>query len=268
MSSPLRRRPFTTLVLAVLWLCAPVLALPARAGEDILEADRPDLAEGPSALAPRVVQVELGMTHWRLGPSAIVQETLDSVGELLLRAGLAPGWEARLVLPSWHSETRIHPQYDPAGPQSLETSGFGDAALGVKRDLPSPHPRLETGLIAEVTLPVGEAPFGGGDASAGVTLAAALASAPGDWCGNVGYARSGETDAVLATVSFERALVKRLAAFAEVAWLGGEGESRRVAGAGLLWQVASRTRLDVRYGGEFARGTSEPLFGLGLVQRW
>lgn len=264
----MRLRHLPSLAAAGVALCAAALASPARAGDVILEADRPDLAEGPAALAPRVVQLEMGMTRWLLGNTAIGRETLDSVGELLVRAGLAPGWEARLVVPSWNFESRIHPQHGAGGPRALETSGFGDAALGVKRDLPSPHPRIETGLIAEVSLPVGGAPFGGGDAGGGVTLAASLASAHGDWCGNVGYARSGDADELLATVSFERPLAARLAAFGEVAWLGGDGLARRVAGAGLLWQAGARTRLDVRAGGEFAGGAGDPLFGLGVVQRW
>lgn len=252
------------LVVAVLGAGAPG----AGAAGEMLEADRPDMAEGPVALAPGSVQVEMGVTRWLLGRSAIGRETLDSVGELLLRVGFAAGWEARLGLPSWHAESRLHPQHDPAAPRALETSGFGDAALGIKRDLPSPHRRLETGLIAEVSLPVGEAPFGGGDAGGGVTLAAALDSAPGEWCGNVGYSRSGGAGELLATLSFERPLHRRVAAFAEAAWLGGDGASRRVAGAGLLWQVAPGLRLDVRGGGEFASGGSDPLFGAGVVRRW
>lgn len=255
-------------LVAGLALCSAALAQDARAEDVILEADRPDLAEGPAALAPRSVQLEMGVTRWLLTKSAIGRETLDSVGELLLRAGLAPGWEARLVVPSWNFESRIHPQYGSGGPRALETSGFGDAAVGVKRDLPSPHPRVEAGVIAEVSLPVGAAPFGGGDAGAGVKLAASLASALGDWCSNVGWARSGDADQLLATVAFERALAARMAAFGEVAWLGGDGDSRRAAGAGLLWQAGARTRLDVRVGGEFAGGASDPLFGLGVVQRW
>lgn len=256
-------------VLGVLAVMALGAVAPGAGGAgEMLEADRPDLAEGPVALAPGSVQVEMGVTRRLLGRSAVGRETFDSVGELLVRAGFAPGWEARLGLPSWHAEFRLHSLYDPAVPRVLETNGFGDAALGVKRDLPLLYFCLEAGLIVEVVLPVGEAFFGGGGAGAGVTLAASLESAPGDWCGNVGYSRSGDAGELLATVSFERRLHRRVAAFAEAAWLGGDGESRRVAGAGLLWQVAPGLRLDVRGGGEFASGGSEPLFGAGVVRRW
>ncbi len=240
----------------------------AGSAMEMLEADRPDLAEGPVALAPGSIQAEAGVTRRLLGRTALGRETLDSVGEMLVRIGLAPGWEARLGLPSWHSDSRVQPASGPAGPRAPDANGFGDAALGVKRDLPSPHRRVETGLIAELSLPVGEAPFGGGAAGGGVTFAASLDSAPGDWCGNVGWFRSGGADEWLATVSFERMLRRRLAAFAEVAWLGGDGDPRRAAGAGLLWQVTPGLRLDVRGGGEFASGAGDPLFGIGAVRRW
>ncbi len=248
-------------------LCVALAAPLAGADGAVLDADRPDLAEGPSALEPGSAQLELGATRRVPEAGGTASERLDSVGEMLLRIGLSRGWEARLVLPSWHLERRVPPRPGIGGPQALERRGFGDAALGVKRDLPSPRPELAFGLIAECSLPVGVAPFGGRP-GAGVTFAAALASAPGDWCGNLGYARSSGEDELLATVSFQRAVARTLAAFGEIAWLGGDGEPLRAAGAGLLWQLGARTRLDVRVGGESASGAVSPLVGLGVVQRW
>lgn len=249
-------------------VCSVLLAQPATGQEAMLEGDRPDMAEGPTALAARVAQLELGMTHYWLGESAIGEQTLDSVGEILLRIGLGRGWEARFTLPNWYSETRLHPASDPASPQSLETRGFGDATVGIKRNLRSFHESIEAGIIAEVSLPMGDPPFGGGDFAEGVTLAISLATSLVDMCANVGAEREGDANSTLATISFERGLASRLAAFAETAWIEEPGVSRTMVGGGLLWQVAGQLRLDARYGAEFIEGSTHPLFGLGLVRRW
>jgi hypothetical protein len=249
-------------------LCGALLARDATGEVALMDADRPDMAESPSALGARTAQVELGATQWWLGESAIGEQTLGSVGEILLRVGLGRGWEARFVLPSWFSETRMHPASDLANPQALETRGFGDASVGIKRNLHSFSDRMEAGFIAEVSLPTGDAPFGGGDFAEGVTLAVSLATSLVDLCGNVGAEREGDANSTLATISFQRALASRIAAFAETAWIEEPGVTRTVAGAGLLWQVAGHLRLDARYGAEFIEGSTHPYFGLGLVRRW
>ena len=253
---------------AGLALCGVLLAQSAAGEVAMLDGDRPDMAEGPTALAARVAQLELGMTHYLLGESAIGEQTLDSVGEILFRLGLGRGWEARFVLPSWYHETRLHPASDPASPQTLETRGFGDATVGIKRNLRSFHEGMEAGFIAEVSLPMGDPPFGGGDFAEGVTLAVSLATSLVDMCANVGASREGSENSTLATVSFERGIGSRLAAFAETAWIEEPGVSRTMAGGGLLWQAIAHLRVDARYGAEFIEGSTHPLFGLGLVRRW
>lgn len=250
------------LLIALGSLAAP----PAFAGEGV-DADRPDLAESPRAVAPRSVQLEAGVTTVGRG-SFPAGETLTSLGEVLLRAGIAPGWEARLALPSWHRSRRDVATTSGGGGSGVVTSGFSDLSLGVKLELPSPHPRVAAGLLAEASLPTGEAPFGGAGAGAGIALAASVATVPGDWCANVAISRSAGEYGGLATLAFARPLAGPVSAFAEVARIHEGGETDTLAGAGLTWLVAGGTQLDVRAGSELDGRESRPLLGFGVVRRW
>lgn len=255
-------RHVSALLLVVVSLAAPL----ARAGEGV-DADRPDLAESPRAVAPGSLQLEAGVTTTGRG-SFPAGESLTALGEALLRAGIAPGWEVRLGFPTWHRARRDVASAAEGGGRGAVATGFSDLSLGLKRELPSPHPRVAAGFIAEASLPTGEWPFGGADPGAGITLAASLASAPGDWCANAGLSRSGGESAWLATLAFGRALAGPVSAFAEVARIHDGGEASTLAGAGLTWLVSSGTQLDVRAGSELAGGESRPLLGFGVVRRW
>ncbi|MCC6652115.1 MAG: transporter [Candidatus Eisenbacteria bacterium] len=255
--------PLHRLLLA-LCLLLPAAA-PARAQ---LDTDRPDLAESPGAVAPHSLQLEAGWTRQHLGGSAVGGLALDTVGELLLRYGFLPGWEARVEWPTWHRRTDPGPRPYDLGFERRASSGFGGLGMGVKRELPSPHPRVEAGVIATALLPVGEPEFGGGDGGASLVFAASLETAAADLCANVGAGVAGGMGTAIATVAAGRDLASRLGAFAEVAWMDEGGASASFAGMGLTWRASPALQFDGRGGVTFAGGESETLFGFGMARKW
>lgn len=114
------------------------LALPSAASE--LVGDRPDFTE--SALA-----VPVGSWQLEAGATLETSDTADlvSVGEVLLRHGLKPGTEFRLILPS-------HLDHQPEG-DGESLSGLDNVALGIKQELGSGNVR--SAMLGHVTLPTG-----------------------------------------------------------------------------------------------------------------
>ncbi len=235
-------------------------ATPMRAAEP-LETDRPDAAEGPGAVPLHRLQVEAGIT---------LANTPDlTVGEILLRYGIARTVELRVGLPSWASERSVVFESAPDGwprPQSAATTGFGDFSLGGKVELPSPHPRLALGVLGGVTFPTGEPPLGGDGLSTDLILAGSLELGPfASLAVNVGAARERATTGSVNAVSLGLRLSPRWGSYLEWAFTNFRAERTHHFDGGLTFLVHPTLQLDARIG---ADATGDGVLGVGVARRW
>src|SRR5258708_2384589 len=88
------------LLFAVCAAAGLALAAPAIVHADDIEADRPDLSQGPRPLAAHRVQLEAGWTRYQN-----TDAPLDVFGEGLLRVGVDGRVELRVLVPSWNRVT-------------------------------------------------------------------------------------------------------------------------------------------------------------------
>lgn len=117
---------------------ALVLVLSAPAAAQPIATDRPDFTEGTSSVAFGRLQVEAGTTLAR-EPGV---GTVLSVPEMLLRAGLGSGFEARIALPDFVG----------TAPFTAEADGsLADALVGFKAEL-GQAAGLDAAVIVEVHL--------------------------------------------------------------------------------------------------------------------
>jgi hypothetical protein len=128
---------------------------------DALVTDRPDFTESAVTVYPRHVQVELGYTAARVG-----DVTEHSVGEILIRLGLAERLEARIGLNSfaWVAV----PGNDPEGRE--------DVSLGAKVNLLRARPGSavpDVGILLSALLPTGAGELGQGSHLLPVAILAA-----------------------------------------------------------------------------------------------
>jgi hypothetical protein len=133
---------------AALSLSACFAAQPMPESRPALISDRPDFTEATAIVDPKRVQVEMGQTITRDGT---LRET--TVGEVLIRAGLADGIELRVSPNSWLR----------ASEGGTVTSGLQDANIGFKIRLlegsEDPSWRPELSVITHTTVPTGAAAF-------------------------------------------------------------------------------------------------------------
>lgn len=117
---------------------ALVLVLSAPAAAQPIATDRPDFTEGTSSVAFGRLQVEAGTTLAR-EPGV---GTVLSVPEMLLRAGLGSGFEARIALPDFVG----------TAPFTAEADGsLADALVGFKAEL-GQAAGLDAAVIVEVSV--------------------------------------------------------------------------------------------------------------------
>jgi len=231
---------------------------PSLVGADDFESDRPDLAEGPRTLPVGRLQLEAGWTH-----TATADAATETVGEALVRYGLAPRCELRLAVPTWN---RL--RLDRAvGPQRRVVSGFGPAGFGGKLTLARDESSA-LGIVADVTLPGGGGAFHEGDAGLDLVLAAAREMGGGELSANVSYLREGGANGVGGVLSYERDWTERLATYAEWAVTDLDASVAHVLDSGVTLRVAPVTQVDARIGFGAGDASGLWLFGAGVTQRW
>lgn len=143
-----------------------VLGLRAAPLEGPLVTDRPDFTESTDAVPLGRVQIEMGytFTYDREGDE---RRRDHSAPELLVRIGIAEGWELRIGWAGYAwaqersgGETRVgRPIMEEAWSQ-----GANDLSLGFKVKLAEQRGMIpHVGLIGEISVPTGSAGFGSGD---------------------------------------------------------------------------------------------------------
>ncbi|MBA3585213.1 MAG: transporter [Gemmatimonadetes bacterium] len=251
---------------------APALFLPlvwtspgdAQAPPSPLVTDRPDFTESPLAVLPGQIQLEAGYTL--TGDGRTDEHTL---GEVLVRIGVADGLEARLGL-----ESHVWIE-GPAG----DDAGFEDPSLGIKLALADgavrPGLRPAVGLLIGTTVP-GADDFGEGEWQPEATLALAWDLADGLSLGsNLGYAYASESgerfDQAFASLAFGFDLAPRVAGYLETFGFSDanpQGDDAAVVNGGATFLVHEDFQLDARAGAGLNGAAPDFFAGVGVAYRW
>jgi opacity protein-like surface antigen len=241
-------------------LALALLAAPAFAA-DAIDADRPDVTNGPRALAAGVGQLEAG-----IGVTMYHGTRLWDVGEGLFRAGLAKGLEFRIDLPTL---SFFEPSLGDGG------AGWGDPGLGFKWTVPGATDTRAFGIIGDVSPQGAESVHWSGVGAFDVAL-----NPRADLCLNAGVSRGRYESTVLASASCAFALDERTGT-----WLEWAGERTRYASlfrpglvewepwqhvldTGLTRRVSANTQLDVHGGYQSQRPIHSYVLGAGFAHRW
>jgi hypothetical protein len=238
------------------WLAAALLAAaPALAQEEPRFCpNRPDLGASACTTRPGQVLVEGSLVDWTRSEDAASREDQVLAADLLVRVGLAESAELQL---GWTPYGRVRERDKTTG-RVTTREGTGDVRIAVRRHLLGANgdgDGLAVALEPFVTLPVGRAPVGDSDWSAGVVLPVSYALSD-RW----DLAFTGEAAATPdedgrrrfawgATLGLGRAITEQVGAVAELSVNreGGPATARTevVTALSLAWQPRPGLQLDV-----------------------
>jgi len=259
---------------AVLLAATLLAASPATAQERDYCPARPGLGDTPCTIAPGRVSVEIGVADWQHDSEAGVVTDTITLADALVRAGIDARTEIDI---GWTPYVRERTRTGGAVAASVSS---GDVTLGLRRNLASPDGGgVSAALLPFVTLPVGRAPGGAGDWSAGVELPASF---------DLGHGLSLQSTTTIAAAVDEDRHGRHFAA-SEVVGLGIaltdsvsltlEGEVDRDedpsgsatdarAGASLAWSASDRLQLDIGAVAGLDRGATGVEIYAGISRRF
>jgi len=227
-------------------------------------SDRPGFSDGPVIVPVGRVQLETGYTY-NHSPG----EVYHSLGELLLRAGIASSFEIRAHLNSYAIRVA-----------DLENSGgLEDSKIGLKYRLrnESTENRLLPALsvIGATSIPTGSADLTTGRAVPEVKIAANwLTGGRVSIVANSGIAWGG-TDRhsinLAQTAAGWLSISQSVSGFVELysnSMLRGSVLDSRAIDGGFTLLTGNRTQLDARVGRSIKRDSPGSFFGLGFARRW
>jgi len=148
-----------------LLLCVSFIAEVRAATDVAITTDRPSVTESSAVVPQGSLQIESGLQ----GTDNAGQWTLD-LPQSFVRYGLLESTELRLALPDYFLHLPV---------EGSSTSGFGDLALGAKRQL-GPIGGVNLSLITFVSLPTGARGISSGGYDPGLQLPWSRALS-GDW---------------------------------------------------------------------------------------
>lgn len=233
-------RAYATVVALLLAVVATVV--PARAAEDQVEPDRPDLTNGAKTVPRGAFQIETGIEYSRTSQAATATERrflVDALG----RVGVADRLELQI---SW--QPLVHLRGDE------DDTGTGDVTLAAKYrffDGGSPWPAL--GVRPFVKLPAADEPIGSGRADFGASALASFDLPAGFGLDvNAGLAAIGQSrpSGYLIQALTSASLSAEIGAatpFVEIFFASrGERDGRDSVGAdaGVVYRVTNRVALD------------------------
>jgi hypothetical protein len=254
-------------------LLAGVLALPAaRADDDTINPDRPDVAESSQVVGAHRVQLEAGLQWDRQRDLDAHVRTLTT--PTMLRIGLSDALELRL-----ETEGRtIEHASDPATGVHTVDAGWSESAASVKWHIAGQDGmRPSIGLIAGVALPVGSKALRGTGFRPSLNLPADW-DLGNDWSLSVmpGVGRDSDdagshyTYGVFAA-ALGKAFSERLHGFAELAApriaRATHGGTQTVADAGVTWLVNRNCMLDAMVVHGLNRNTPDLSLAFGISVR-
>jgi hypothetical protein len=233
----------------------------------LVAPDRPGYSYGTSTAPLGATQLEVGYSNTRA-----VGQAYHSLGEGLLRVGVGPRTELRVVANSYAIRA--------TGGETAR--GLEDAKLGFKQRLVAGSGKSDlsgssVSLLGGVSVPTGSVGFGTGAYQPEATLAAVVPlDAHASVTGNVGYAYAAAAEdrrdhRMLGTVAGWYALSSSLSVFGEYAGsqLGRDAGSRlHYLDAGVAVVPISNIQLDARVGHGVNGERDDYFFGFGLTRRW
>ncbi len=229
-----------------------LLALPLMAqSEDVINADRPGIADGSTTLGHAIFQVEVGVE--RDGDAHVH----SLITPLLLRYGLTKDFELRM-------ETAGYGRILGAG-----DDGFNPLSAGFKwhfldEDTKTRRPSL--GIIARVFPKSGSGVFKSDTTTGDVRLAADMTLSE-KWSlnPNIGAAFGGGTTTGLAALTIQYNVTEKANVFVD----GGYADSALQLDAGAAWIIGRNTQLDASAGWR-AHGVNAPnvFLAAGISRRF
>ena len=254
-------------------LLAGALSLPAaRADDDTINPDRPDVANSSQVVGAHRVQLEAGVEWDRQRDPDVHVRTLTT--PTLLRIGLSDALELRVET----AGRMIAHASDPATSAHTVDAGWAESAAGVKWHLADQDgTRPSVGIIAEVALPTGSKALRGTGfrPSLNVPLEWDLG---GDWSLGVmpGVGRDSDDAGAHSTygvfgAALGKAFSERLHGFAELAApriaRAAHGGTQAVADAGVTWLVNRDCMLDAMVVHGLNRNTPDLSLAFGVSIR-
>lgn len=156
-----------------------ILGLVAAPIDEPLVTDRPDFTESTLAVPLGRVQIEAGLTFTRDGAGGGRHEESFEAPEMLLRLGLAQGFELRIGAPSY--------AWEDDG--VLDVDGLTDMGIGFKLELGEQSgARPSLAVLGELSIPTGDDAFSSDEVDPTLILAWAYDIGESGWsiAGNVG----------------------------------------------------------------------------------
>ena len=262
----MKMRPIRLLSLITTALIVVVHAGSAEAAEPLV-TDRPDFTESSSSVERGVLQLEAGATYvdFEGGTRAV------TVGEALLRWGIAERLELRFLLPTYLWEDGL----------GSDNSGFIDTAIGVKYQFKDARGTgiiggMEAAVIASTTLPTASGDFSSSEfqpaavASLGWDLSSALGFGM-----NIGIASPVDGDNRFTSAWLSAALgiglTDTTSVFIELFGFDREedrGPNTLNFQTGVTHLLSDDLQLDVRLARRLTDSGPDMLIGAGVSARW
>ncbi len=251
--------------MALLAACVLVASAATAQSEDLINPDRPGIADGSTTIRRGVVQIEAGVERDDQRSGGVDQRILSTPA--LLRYGITDALEIRFEGTGYHRIT-----------STGETStGWAPASVGMKvhlQEQDAKRHRPSLGVIARLFVPSGSGEFRSGTATGDVRLAADL-DLTEHWSvnPNAGIAfteGNGRFTAALAALTIQYNFTPKLNAFVDGGMQAPEerrGRSSLILDTGTAWLVGRDVQIDASVGWG-AHGTTPPrLFWAAGVSR-
>jgi hypothetical protein len=240
---------------------------------DLINPDRPGIADGSRVIRPGQLQLEIGVQHELRRPTPETR-TATTFAPFLARIGLTKQLEARVET---NSITSVRTT-GPSEPATRET-GYSAVSIGAKYQIydSGGDERRSFGMIARLFPPSGSSKFRNDRSTGDVRLAADWDFAPTlSLNPNVGFGieqgDAGETfAAALGALTLNYLPTERINPFVDAAIQSPEaahGTAAIIIDAGLAYIIGRNVQLDVS-GGRGVRGSTppRPFAAIGLSLR-
>ena len=252
------------LVIAMSALCATEVS--AQTIPAPISTDRPDFTESSTLVPAGWGQLEAGITLTATGRKSGDGTSL-SWPELLLRYGVTSRLELRVA----QSLATISPPTALGSPYT----GLTDLYLGVKLGLGAQRGvRPELALMAQATVPIGDARLSGLVVLPGMALLAGWGLSP-LWSLGAGIQVNQVPDnayEIAPSVTVGRSLSSRVKGYFEVypfipVAAGTNAEAAYFTNAGLSWLLTNNVQLDARFGVGLNAAADRSFVGIGFAIR-
>ncbi|MBS0633517.1 MAG: transporter [Verrucomicrobia bacterium] len=264
------------------WLAAGALATGASAADKSgyslanptpvaemreMSTDRPDATESPFTVDAGHAQLEMDFASWTQDKAAGVRTTTVGAGAFNVRLGLRNDVEAGIFVAPY-----VRSAEQPGG----TVAGVGDMTLRTKVNLWGNYGgKTAGGLIFDATLPTARRGLGSAWASGAVIFPLAVTLTEGWDLGAmtaVDYhhrdSGAGSTATWINTATLGRELTKSVSCYVELTSGAGEGPHAATFDAGVAWQCAADTQLDLGVNLGLSRAADDVVVFTGLSRRF